>query len=123
MRVTFLPAAALAAAAFVLPAHAAELTGAEVEALLKGHTFNTEDFGGTGQITWNDDLTIAVSITRADGTSVADTGTYRFDGTGYCSTWTTLRTTEKCFKLSNTGEGTWDILNADGSFDSRISRP
>ena len=114
--------ASVAVLALVAPTRAAELSGADVEALLKGNTFNTEDFGGTGTITWNDDMTIAVSITKPDGTSVEDTGTFRFDGTGYCSTWKTLRTTEKCFKLSATGEGTWDILNQDGSFDSRISR-
>ena len=56
-----------AAAAVTLMAGAAwadALSGADVEALLKGKTFNTADFGGKGTITWNADGTIAVSVKK-----------------------------------------------------------
>jgi hypothetical protein len=102
-------------------ASAAPLSGADVEALLKGKTFNTQDFGGTGTITWNADMTIAVNVKKDDGTMVEDTGTYRFDGAGYCSTWKVLRTEEKCFTLVKTGDTTYDIINPDGSVDSKLT--
>ncbi|OYW59589.1 MAG: hypothetical protein B7Z40_21395, partial [Bosea sp. 12-68-7] len=79
------------------------------------------DFGGTGTISWAADGKISVDIKKPDGTTVADTGTYRFDGKGYCSTWSKLRTTEKCFTLSKTGATTFDILNLDGSLDSKLT--
>jgi hypothetical protein len=97
------------------------LSGSDVETLLRGKTFNTEDFGGTGQITWNADGTLAVNIRRPDGSTVQDTGTYHFDGHGYCSTWRVLRTTERCFTLARTGANTFTILNLDGSVDSRLT--
>jgi FlaG/FlaF family flagellin (archaellin) len=97
------------------------LTGAEAEAALAGMTFNTKDFGGEGTITWAADGTISVDVTKPDGSKVVDTGTYRFDGTGYCSTWTTLRTTEKCFTLMRTGEKTINIMNLDGTLDSELT--
>jgi hypothetical protein len=118
-------AGALIAGLFALAlsgaAHAQALSGADVETLLRGKTFNTEDFGGTGTITWNADNTIAVNIRRPDGSTVQDTGTYRFDGHGYCSTWRVLRTTERCFTLARTGANTFNILNTDGSVDSRLT--
>jgi hypothetical protein len=114
-------AALLAACTFASVAHAQVLAGPAVEAALKGKTFNTEDFGGTGTIAWAADGKISVNVRRPDGTTVADTGTYRFDGKGYCSTWTTLRTTEKCFTLRQTSATTWDILNPDGSLDSKLT--
>ena len=114
-----------AAAAVTLMAGAAwadALSGADVEALLKGKTFNTADFGGKGTITWNADGTIAVSVKKdSDGSMVEDTGTYKFDGKGYCSTWKVLRTTEKCFTLTKTGDTTYDIINPDGSVDSKLT--
>lgn len=116
--------AAIAAAccfAFLTPAMAQELSGAEVEALLKGKTFNTEDFGGTGTIAWGDDGAITVDVTKPDGSKVSDVGTYRFDDSGYCSTWSTLRTEEKCFKLQKTSDTTYEILNLDGSLDSTLT--
>ena len=38
----------------------------------------------------------------------------------YCSTWTTIRTTEACLTLSRTGAATFDVLARDGSLDSQI---
>lgn len=112
---------ALAVFAAADSAGAQALSGAEAETALKGKTFNTEDFGGTGTISWAADGKIMVDVKKPDGTTVADTGTYRFDGKGYCSTWTKLRTTEKCFMLRKTGATTFDILNADGSLDSKLT--
>lgn len=103
------------------PAAAQALTGADVEAALKGKTFATEDFGGTGTITWSADGKISVDIKKPDGSAVIDTGTYRFDGRGYCSTWSKLRTTEKCFTLQKTGATTFDIKNLDGTLDSKLT--
>jgi len=115
-------AASMAAfVAFTGFASAQALSGAEVEALLKGKTLNTEDFGGKGTISWNDDMTIAVDVTKDDGSKVVDTGTYRFDGAGYCSTWAVLRTTEKCFTLEKTSDTTWNIMNLDGTLDSKLT--
>ena len=119
-----LPTVGALATALVLFAGAASadpLSGADVEALLKGKTMNTQDFGGKGTITWNADMTIAVDVTKDDGSKVVDTGTYRFDGKGYCSTWKVLRTEEKCFTLDKTGDNTWNILNPDGSVDSKLT--
>lgn len=103
------------------PASSQALSGADAEAALKGKTFNTEDFGGTGTITWAADGKISVDVKKPDGSAVVDTGTYRFDGKGYCSTWSKLRTTEKCFTLRKTGATTFDILNPDGSLDSKLT--
>lgn len=113
--------AGLIAAMFAGAAQAQALSAADAQTLLKGKTFNTKDFGGEGTITWNDDMTIAVDVTKPDGSKVQDTGTYRFDDKGYCSTWKTVRTTEKCFTLSKTGDKTYDILNTDGSVDSQLT--
>jgi hypothetical protein len=118
-KLTTLAAVAFLATAGIASAQA--LSGADVEALLKGTTMNTQDFGGEGTITWNADMTLAVDITKPDGSKVTDTGTYRFDGTGYCSTWAVLRTEEKCFTLEKTSDTTWNIMNLDGTVDSMLT--
>jgi hypothetical protein len=97
-------------------ASAQQLSQADVEAALKGNTFNTKDFGETGTITWGADGTISIKLQTK-----SDTGTYRFAEGGYCSTWTVLRTNEKCFTLKKAGDGKFDIINPDGSLDSQIS--
>ncbi len=102
-------------------AFAQALSQAEVETLLRGQTFTTADFGGTGTITWAAGGAISVDVTRPDGSKVVDTGTFRFAEGGYCSTWTRLRTTEACFTLRRTGPTTFDILNRDGTLDSRLT--
>jgi hypothetical protein len=101
-------------------AFADPLSGADVETLLKGKTFHITYEGGEGDITWHDDLTITMTLKQADGTTTDDAGTYRFDGTGYCSAWEALagRTEERCFTLVKTGDTTYDIINPDGSVDS-----
>ena len=113
--------AAVAAITWGGAALAQAMSGADVEAALKGKSFNTEDFGGTGTISWSADGKLAVDIKKPDGSTVADTGTYRFDGKGYCSIWSKLRTTEKCFTLRRTGATTMEILHPDGTLDSKIS--
>lgn len=101
-------------------AAAAPLSGAEVEALLKGKTFHITYEGGEGDITWHDDLAITMTLKQADGTTSNDAGTYRFDGKGYCSVWEKLagRTEERCFTVVKTGDTTYDIINPDGTVDS-----
>lgn len=110
--------AALTLAAGVATA-ADPLSGAEVEALLKGKTYQITYEGGAGEITWHDDLSITMTLTT-DGTTADDAGTYRFDGKGYCSAWEALegRTDERCFTLVKTGDATYDIINPDGTVDS-----
>lgn len=102
-------------------ASAQALSQSEVEQTLRGQTFNTRDFGGTGTITWGADGRIAVNVARPDGSRVEDTGTYRFAEGGYCSTWSRIRTTEACFTLRRTGANTFDVLARDGSLDSQLT--
>jgi hypothetical protein len=113
--------AAVAALGVSGPVAAQSMSGAEVEAALKGKTYNTEDFGGKGTITWAADGKISVDIKKPDGSPVVDTGTYRFDGKGYRSTWQKLRTTEKCFTLKKTSATTFEIINPDGSLNSKLT--
>jgi hypothetical protein len=103
------------------PAFGQALSQSEVETVLRGKTFTTADFGGTGTISWSADGVISVDVTRPDGSKVVDTGTYRFGEGGYCSTWSRIRTTEACFTLRRTGATTFDILNRDGSLDSQLT--
>ena len=104
-------------------ASAEPLSGNDVETLLKGNTFRIAYDGGEGSITWHDDLTITMTLKQPDGTTDEDSGTYRFDGKGYCSVWEALaqRTEERCFTLVRTGEASYDIINPDGSVDSNLS--
>jgi hypothetical protein len=104
-------------------ASAEPMPGADVEALLKGNTFGITYEGGEGSITWHDDLTITMSLKQPDGTTAKDSGTYRFDGKGYCSAWEALaqRTEERCFTIVKTGDSTYDIVNPDGSIDSKMT--
>jgi len=103
-------------------ASADPMPGADVEALLKGKTFHVLYLGDAGTITWHDDMTITMSQKLPDGAMTDDSGTYRFDGKGYCSVWKALaeRTEERCFTIVKTGEDTYDIINPDGSVDSSI---
>jgi hypothetical protein len=121
MKLRLLSAAALLGSLLSGPTLAQALSQAEVETLLRGQTFTTADFGGTGTISWGADGRISVDVTRPDGSKVVDTGTFRFGQGGYCSTWSTIRTTEACFTLRRTGATTFDILAADGSLDSRLT--
>jgi hypothetical protein len=104
-------------------ASADPLSGADVEALLKGKTFQIVYLGDEGTITWHEDLTITMSQKKPDGGMAEDSGTYRFDGKGYCSVWKSLeqRTEERCFTLVKTGDTTYDIINPDGSVDSNLT--
>jgi hypothetical protein len=104
-------------------ASADPLPGADVETLLRGKTFQIVYEGGKGSITWHEDLTISMVLEKPDGAMAEDSGTYRFDGKGYCSVWEALaqRTEERCSTIVKTGDTTYDIINPDGSVDSNLT--
>jgi hypothetical protein len=48
----------------------------------------------------------------------SDSGTYRLSNGQYCSTWQTIRKTEKCFKIYKIGDE-YHLVNKAGSLDSK----
>ena len=108
----------LPAMLFGVPAAAQTLMDqADVEAALKGKVFTvTAQSGWTGVITFGPDMTL--SSAGNDGT---DSGTYRFDEGGYCSTWQRFREGEEaCFTAEDLGDGRYQLYKLDGQLDDLL---
>jgi hypothetical protein len=93
---------------------------ADVEAALKGGTFAMKGPEGfTAVITFNPDMTLA--LTATDGAK--DSGTYRFAGGGYCSTWVNFRSGEEaCFTMERLSDEQFQLYTLDGKKDDLFTR-
>jgi hypothetical protein len=103
-------------------AMAAEMISqADMEAAFKGKSFKDDDgAGNVGVITYGADGTISIKV--ASGPQAPeDSGTYKFDKGGYCSSWKKLRNgAEACFTASKEGNG-YQLWKADGKKDDMLT--
>jgi hypothetical protein len=97
------------------------ISQADMEAAFKGKSFKDDDgAGNVGVITYGADGTISVKVATG-AQAPEDSGTYKFDKGGYCSSWKKLRSgTEACFTASKEGNG-YQLWKADGKKDDMLT--
>jgi hypothetical protein len=117
-----LAVAAIATIGFSGVATAATMISqSDMEAAFKGKSFKDDDGAGNiGTISYGADMTI-----KYDGKSGpqagGDSGTYKFDKGGYCSSWKKLRSgTEKCFTAEKLDNG-YQLWTLDGKKDDTLT--
>jgi hypothetical protein len=119
----FLAAAAIATLAFTGVALAADamISQDEMQAAFKGKSFKDDDGAGNiGVISYGDDMSIKYEG-KTGPQAGGDSGTYKFDKGGYCSSWKKLRNgAEKCFTASKLDNG-YQLWTLDGKKDDTLT--
>ena len=119
---TLLALATVATVAFSGIAGAANMISqADMEAAFKGKSFKDDDGSGNiGTITYGADMTIKIDV-KTGAQAGGDSGTYKFDKGGYCSSWKKLRSgAEKCFTAEKIENG-YQLWTLDGKKDDTLT--
>ena len=97
------------------------ISQSDMEAAFKGKSFKDDDGAGNiGVITYGADTTISVKV-PSGAQAPEDSGTYKFDKGGYCSSWKKLRNgAEKCFTAEKTATG-YQLWTLDGKKDDALT--
>ena len=100
---------------------ATTISQSDMEAAFKGKSFKDDDGAGNiGVITYGADMTISVKV-PSGAQAPEDSGTYKFDKGGYCSSWKKLRNgAEKCFTAEKTATG-YQLWTLDGKKDDALT--
>jgi hypothetical protein len=117
-----LAVAAIATIGFSGVATAATMISqSDMEAAFKGKSFKDDDGAGNiGVISYGADMTISVKV-PSGAQAPEDSGTYKFDKGGYCSSWKKLRNgAEKCFTAEKTSTG-YQLWTLDGKKDDTLT--
>jgi hypothetical protein len=97
------------------------ISQADMEAAFKGKSFKDDDGAGNiGTISYGADMTIKYDG-KTGPQAGGDSGTYKFDKGGYCSSWKKLRTgAEKCFTAEKIDSG-YQLWTLDGKKDDTLT--
>jgi hypothetical protein len=97
------------------------ISQADMETAFKGKSFKDDDGAGNiGVISYGADMTISIKV-PSGAQAPEDSGTYKFDKGGYCSSWKKLRNgAEKCFTAEKI-DGGYQLWTMDGKKDDTLT--